>query len=255
MRAIFLELEPVEPVRIRSAGARWLHVVPIGETVAPPRLAQFFHAAVLLPQPFPELRDRGRAVTVHAADASAAMFVGNVGARCHLEVHARAAAGVAFVPDIVAIQRGVILVPGGEGFQEGLRARPHFRIVETQSGESTGGTRSGVFRHAAIAVLRFEPGFRKHAEGPFGRGGDKFGENSFDPVLSFEVHHAVVIAPVVLSRCDFYCRPHYPVPEHVHADPCRSLVIALPILLWRVGFAEIYRAVREDQVGIGAEAR
>ena len=98
--------------------------------------------------------------------------------------------------------------------------------------------------HAAVA--RAIARMRVLAERPLRRRGDEFGDHDLDAVLSGEIHHAVVVAPVVLAGRDLDGAPHEPVAEGVHADARGGLMVAGPVLLRRIGFAEVDRAVRED---------
>ncbi len=83
----------------------------------------------------------------------------------------------------------------------------------------------------------------------------EFGDHDLDSVLRGEVHHAVVIAPVVFARRHFDRRPHEPVAEGVHADARGGLVIARPILFGRIRFAEVDGAVGEDRGSIFGACR
>ena len=84
---------------------------------------------------------------------------------------------------------------------------------------------------------------------PLRRAVDDFGDHHFDVILAFEFHHPVVVAPVVFTRRVLDGCPHEPMAENIHAHLCGGLVVALPILLGRVGFAEIHRAERKYGVG------
>ena len=120
-----------------------------------------------------------------------------------------------------------------------------FGVIETQSGKATGGAAAtdAAVEHAAIAPAK--PGLRVFVEHPFGRGGDEFRKHDLDAVLRGEVHHAVVVAPVVLARRDLDGAPHDPMAKGVHADARGSLVITRPILLGGIGFAEVDCSVGE----------
>ena len=87
---------------------------------------------------------------------------------------------------------------------------------------------------------------------PLGRAGDVFGDHRLDPVLPLELDHAVVVAPIVLARRVFDRGPQEPVAEDIDAEAGRDLVVTLPVLLGRIGFAEIDRAEREDWSGNAA---
>ena len=80
-------------------------------------------------------------------------------------------------------------------------------------------------------------------EHPFRRGGDQFGDDDFDAVLRRQVHHPVVVAPVILAGGDFDGRPHEPMAERVHPDPRCGLVIASPVLFRRIRLPEVDRSV------------
>ena len=250
--AVLFEFQPVDPVRIWASRPRWLHVVPTREPVALPGAAQRFQTAVPCAQPFAELLNRSRAIAIHAAEVGSAVLVRNVRAGRDLEVDAGAAAGVALVPDIVAVERWLVLVMRGERPQERLRARPHLWIIEAESRKPARGARTGVLRHAAIPVLRLEAGFRKLRERPFRSGRDELREHRLNAVLRLQVQHAVVLAPVELAGRGFHRRPQHPVPEHVHAGLGCGLVIAFPLVFRRVGLSEIDRAVRENGIRCGA---
>ena len=122
-----------------------------------------------------------------------------------------------------------------------------FGVIEAQSGESAGGAAAAdaAVHHAAVApaIARV----RILVKDPLRRGGDELRDHYFDAVLRREIHHAVVIAPVVLARRDFDGAPHEPVAESVHADAGRGLVIARPVLLRRIRLAEVDGAVRKHR--------
>src|SRR5579875_1495848 len=132
-----------------------------------------------------------------------------------------------------------------ESNEELLCAGADIRIIETQSGDPAG---SATFRYAiaeratiasnitSISVL---------AEGPLGGARDQFGNDNLYIVVCRQVHHSVIVAPIVLSWRNFDCRPHEPVAECVHSDACRSLMVPGPILFGRVRFAEVNSAVRK----------
>ncbi len=78
---------------------------------------------------------------------------------------------------------------------------------------------------------------------------DEFGDHGLDAVRGGKIHLPVVIRPVIDSRRGLDRAPHEPVPEDVEAVFAGDAVIALPILLRRIGLAEIDRAVRQLEVG------
>jgi len=91
-------------------------------------------------------------------------------------------------------------------------------------------------------------------EYPVRRDVELLGKDYLDSVRGRQVHHAVIIPPVVLPWRHLYRPPGDPVPEGVHADLSRGLMIPCPVLLGWIGLAEIDRAIRKDGV-VGGKRR
>ena len=130
-----------------------------------------------------------------------------------------------------------------------LRRGVYFGVVEAESGESAGGAAAADAAVDYRAVARQVAGVRIFVEHPLRRGGDEFRDHDFDAVLRGQIHHAVIIAPVVFARRDFDGGPHEPMAERVHANARRGLMIARPILFRRIRFAEIDGSVGKHRLG------
>jgi hypothetical protein len=121
-------------------------------------------------------------------------------------------------------------------------------VVQTQSGKAArrAGARDSrvddtIIRSAVARVCILV----KH---PLRRGGDHLRDHDLDPVLRSQIHHAIIIAPVVFIGRGLDRRPHEPMAERVHAGFGGGLVVARPILLRRIGLAKVHRAVWKHRV-------
>lgn len=83
------------------------------------------------------------------------------------------------------------------------------------------------------------------AKGPFGRGHAKLGDDGFAAVRGRQVELTVVVRPVKAPRFDLNRRPEKPVAENIHAIFGGDAIVARPICLGWVRFAEVDRAIGE----------
>ena len=206
--------------------ARRRDVVPFGEAVAVPGLAQRAQIAVFLLKPDPELGGRAGAVA---------------------DVHA----DVALVPDVVAAQAGVILVAGDQFAQKALCRGLGVVVVEAEAGEAADAAAAADVAFDLLAVARLEAGVGIFAEGPLRRRRDHLGDDGLDAVFGGQIELAVIVRPVVDAGRDLDGVPEKPVAKDVHAVFGRSAVVAVPIRLGRVGLAEVDGAIREFWEGVG----
>src|ERR1035437_11056707 len=100
---------------------------------------------------------------------------------------------------------------------ESLSGYVYLWIIEAQPGEASGRAafRDGTVRKGSIACLKAGVGIP--SKGPLRGAVVEDGDDNIDSVLRSEVHHLVVIGPIIFTRCNFNCRPHEPVAEDVHA--------------------------------------
>ena len=155
---------------------------------------------------------------------------------------------VPLVPHVVAQGGGLIAIALDQGGQKLPRLRQDVVIIQTKrraAGRAAAANRGKALGAVAVDVARV----RIFVPHPLRRAIDDFGDDHLDVVLAFEFHHPVVIAPVVPARRVLDRRPHEPVAEDVDSHLSRGLVVAFPILLRRIRFAEIHRAKREHRIG------
>jgi len=227
-RIINAELQPIQAVGITAEVRGRFHVIPRSVAVAMPHAGNLIEARITMLEPLTKLSFGRVAITIH--------------------LRRRAAIVCVLIPQVVAEKSRMIAVTLDEGDEKLLRLGAHFGIIEAQSGEAAGraAAANAAIHNVSLAVLVSGPG--PLAVCPLGRIRNQFRNHHLDPVLRRQIHHPVVIAPVVLARRGFDGAPHEPVPERVHTDTLSGGVIASPVLLRRIRFAEVHCAVREDRL-------
>ena len=212
-----------------------MYVFPIGKAVTMPRGAKDFERAVFGFEPVPKLLLSPIAIAVHALRAAAVVTV--------------------FVPEIVSQGRRMCAIPLDQGNQELLGQRPSVFVVHAKTRKPSRSTTAGdiAVNNASIASVKTCAGILR--EQPLRRRSDELGDDDFHPVLRRQVHHSIVVAPVVFAGRDLDGRPHEPMTKCVHPDLGGGLVVPLPVLLGRIRFAKIDGAIRKDRIRCKDERR
>src|ERR1700722_9507500 len=113
-----------------------------------------------------------------------------------------------------------------QGDQERLSERLYLWVVETQPRKASRGAALGYGAADDEIVAPQVAGVRILVKSAFGSTGDEFFDDYLDSIFRGQVHHPVVVGPVVLSRSDLDGRPHEPVAENVHSGARRCFMVA-----------------------------
>src|SRR6185312_17140253 len=97
--------------------------------------------------------------------------------------------------------------------EEALREAVRVFVVRAEAGEATNDRAGADLTRLARAVTGEVARMRITAEGPLRRAGGELGDHDLDAVGVGEVHHAVVVGPIVFAGSDFDGAPQEPVAE------------------------------------------
>ena len=142
----------------------------------------------------------------------------------------------------------MVPVPLHQSHQEFLRETFDVLVIEAEARKASRRARPGNAAPRDRIVAALEARMRVALEHPFRGRGHQLGDHDPDAVLRREVHHAVVVAPIVFPGRDLDRRPHEPVPECVRPQTGGGLMIPGPIRFGWVGFAKVDRSVWEYRV-------